>query len=144
MMIMTDDLIKQLMNAGLSKQQATSVTAQTLTNLNINDDGKMLIAEAKRQVEEMKQMISDLKSEYADLQNKILAISDVVTAVKDAQSMYGSVTDEKAKNIIALYAALLSMNEKTGASPEDAVKNAGYIVYAYLGGQAKREISYSD
>ena len=48
------------------------------------------------------------------------------------------------KNIIALYAALLSMNRKAGSSGPDSVINAGYILYAYLGGQAKREISYND
>ena len=50
---MTQELIKQLMEAGLTKQQATSVTAETLTNLYMNEDGKMLIAEARRQVIEM-------------------------------------------------------------------------------------------
>lgn len=34
------------------------------------------------------------------------------------------------------------MNEKAGADPNDSVKNAGYVLYAYLGGQAKREITY--
>ena len=48
---MTHELIIQLMNAGLTKQQATSVTAETITNLYMADDGRILIAEAKRQVD---------------------------------------------------------------------------------------------
>ena len=47
---MTEDLIRRLIAAGLSKQQASSVTAETLVNLFMPDDGKMLIREAKGQV----------------------------------------------------------------------------------------------
>ena len=64
-------------------------------------------------------------------------------AVIDAQKECGVVSDEKARNVVALYAALLGMNARAGAPGIDAVKNAGYVMYAYLGGQAKREISYS-
>ena len=45
--------------------------------------------------------------------------------------------------MVALYAALLTMGEKAGADAEDAVRNAGYVVYAYLGGQARRDITYT-
>jgi 3-phosphoglycerate kinase len=55
----------------------------------------------------------------------------------------GVITDEKARNVVALYAALLTMGEKAGADAEDAVRNAGYVVYAYLGGQARRDITYT-
>ena len=47
---MTDEMIKRLIAAGLSKQQASSVTAETLVNLFMNDDGRTLIREAQRQV----------------------------------------------------------------------------------------------
>ena len=40
-----------------------------------------------------------------------------------------------------MYAALLAMNERAGADPENSVKNAGYVMYAYLGGQARRDIT---
>ena len=35
------------------------------------------------------------------------------------------------------------MSEKAGADATEAVGNAGYVLYAYLGGQAKREITYT-
>jgi len=54
----------------------------------------------------------------------------------------GEITDDRAKNVVALYGALLSMNERAGADTADSVRNAGYVVYAYLGGQAKREITH--
>lgn len=141
---MTDELVRRLMAAGLTKQQANSVTAETLVNLFMNDDGKTLIAEAKRQVAEMSKTVRLLTKDYEELKAKIDSIAGTLTTINEAQEQYGSVTDEKAKNIIALYAALLSMNRKAGSSGPDSVINAGYILYAYLGGQAKREISYND
>lgn len=140
---MTNELIMELMRLGLTKQQATSVTAETLTNYYMNDDGKTLIHEAERQVSEMQSLVNQLKAEYSDLKNKINDISDTILAITEAEKEHGSITDEKAKNVIALYAALLSMNEKTGADPSESVRNAGYILYAYLGGQAKREVTYT-
>lgn len=64
---MTDDLIRQLMAAGLTKQQATSVTAETLVNLFMDTDGKLLIQEAQRQVDEMRFLVRSLQKEYDDL-----------------------------------------------------------------------------
>lgn len=139
---MTDDLMRKLMAAGLSKSQATSVTAETLVKLFMPDDGKALIAEAQRQVAEMHETVRKLQQDYSDLKKDIDSISQVLLSVKDAQDVYGSVSEDKAKEIIALYGALLSMNQKAGVSASESVQNAGYIVYAYLGGQAKREISY--
>ena len=139
---MTDDLIKLLMSVGLNKQQASSVTAETITNLYMNDDGKILIAEAKRQVQEMNKLVLILQEDYLDLKKKINALSDILASINEAQNKYGEINDEKAKNAVALYGALLTMNEKTGTSADEAVRSASFITYACLGGQAKREISY--
>ncbi|MDO4735054.1 MAG: hypothetical protein Q4A51_07315 [Lachnospiraceae bacterium] len=70
---MTDDLIKQLMAAGLNKQQATSATAETLVRLFMNEDGKVLIKEAQRQVSEMQSLVNGLRAEYKELLQKISA-----------------------------------------------------------------------
>lgn len=139
---MTDELIMQLIAAGLTRQQATSVTARTLTNLYMQEDGKILIAEARRQVDEMNKTVQALQRDYNGLKSKLDAISGTLSSITEAQEKYGSVSDETARNVIALYASLLNMGIKAGADPAEAVSNAGYILYAYLGGQAKREISY--
>ena len=140
---MTDDFVRQLMAAGLSKQQASSVTAETLVRLFMKEDGKILIKEAQRQVTEMQALVDGLKAEYDGLLQKIRDVSETLLSVAEAQKEHGSITDDRAKNVVALYGALLSMNERAGAEPADAVRNAGYVVYAYLGGQAKREITYT-
>ena len=138
---MTNDMVQQLMSAGLTKQQATSVTAETLVRLFMKEDGKMLIAEAQRQVSEMQKIITDLRADYESLKRKIGEISSILTGIKEAEDKYGEISDAKAMNVVALYGSLLEMNEKAGADPADSVRNAGYVVYAYLGGQAKREIN---
>jgi len=47
------------------------VTAKTLVNLFMPDDGKVLIREAQGQVAEMRQLVNDLRKEYAELKRKI-------------------------------------------------------------------------
>lgn len=141
---MTEELILQLIAAGLSKQQARSAVAEKITNYYMNDDGKILIAEAKRQVDEMRSVLDDLKRDYYELKQAMQNVSGAILGIREAQGRYGEVTDDKAKNVIALYAALLSMNQKAGASPSESIANAGYTMYAFLGGQARREINYQD
>jgi len=136
---MTDELIRRLIAAGLNKQQATSVTAETLVTLFMSEDGKMLLEEARRQVAEMQRTVNQLKNEYGELKKKIESVSDTLLGISEAQKEHGQVTEEKAKNLIALYGALLTMNEKCEADGPEAVNNASYVAYAYLGGQAKRE-----
>ena len=140
---MTDDLIRRLIAAGLTKQQASSTTAETLVRLFMPEDGKMLIREAKQQVAEMQATVEALRKEYDDLSAKIKQMSDNVLAAIDAQKEFGSITDEKARNAVALYSALLGMNQRAGADGAEAVRNAGYVMYAYLGGQARRDITYT-
>ena len=141
---MTDDLKERLMAAGLTKQQASSATAETLVRLFMSDDGKILIREARQQVSEMRELVLSLRHDYNSVIEKMNAVSATILSITEAQSEYGAITDEKAKNVVALYAALLSMNAKAGADGSDAVRNASYVVYAYLGGQAKRQITYMD
>ena len=140
---MTDDLIRRLIAAGLTKQQASSTTAETLVRLFMPEDGRMLIREAKQQVAEMQATVAALRNEYNDLTAKMKQLSDNVLAAIEAQKEFGSITDEKARNAIALYSALLGMNQRVGADGTEAVRNAGYVMYAYLGGQARRDITYT-
>ena len=99
---MTEELIRQLIAAGLTKQQASSVTAETLTQLYMKDDGKILIAEAKRQVQEMRVLLNNLKHDYHELKKEMKKVSDTLLALTEAQDNYGEVTEEKAKNVVAL------------------------------------------
>jgi heat-inducible transcriptional repressor len=101
-----------------------------------------MLSSERQQVDEMKALVDKLKGEYNELKGRLDSLSATLIAVSEAQEQHGAVTDEKARNIIALYGALLAMSQKAGADAEDAVRNASYILYAYLGGQARRDITY--
>ena len=75
--------------------------------------------------------------------NEIETLGTSFEAIVKAKEQYGEVTDEKARTVISLYGTLLEMTKKTGVKGVDAINNAGYIVYAFLGGQAKREITFT-
>ena len=139
---MTEDMKEKLMAIGLTKQQASSATAEAVVHFLMNADEKTLIQEARLQVKEMSDIVISLRKEYLILKEKVETVAGALLAIVEAQEEHGAFTDEKAKNAVALYAALLNMNERAGAKGEASVNNAGYVTYAYLGGQARRDIHY--
>ena len=140
---MTENLIRQLMAAGLTKQQATSVTTEKLIQVFMKEDGKILISEAKRQVDEMRSLLASLKQDYYDLKKELENVSKSILGVREAQEQYGEINDEKAKDVVALYSALIAVSQNAGASASESVNSASFTMYAFLGGQAKREITFS-
>ena len=62
-MAISDELIRQFMSFGLSKQQATSTTTEKLVEYFMPDEGKSLILEAKRQVSAMEDMVNIRRAE---------------------------------------------------------------------------------
>ena len=141
-MKITDELKEQLMAAGLNKQQVNSSTAKAVVDFLMNADEKILLQEAQRQVNEMKSLVISLRREYSELKKEIESVAGTLLDLAKAQEEHGALTDEKARNAIVMYATLLKMNERAGAKGSDSVETAGYVTYAYLGGQAKRDIHY--
>ena len=74
---------------------------------------------------------------------QFLQLSETLLSVAEAQTEHGSITDDRAKNVVALYGALLAMIERAGVEPANAVRNTGYVVYPYFDEQAKRKIIYT-
>lgn len=140
--MLSDDMIKRLIASGISKQQANSSTADVVANFFMNEDEKTLIREARIQVDEMKNLVEDLRVEFFSLKKKIEETAGFLLDVVKIQRERGELSDERAKNALIFYAAILEMNARAGARGKESVDNAGYVTYAYLGGQAKREIHY--
>lgn len=138
----SDEMKEKLIAAGLTKHQANSATAGAVVNILMNEDEKMLIQEARIQVNEMSETVASLREDYAELKHRFEELAGFLLDIAKAQEKHGGITDERARNTVALYAALLSMNERAGAKGSDSVNNAGYVTYAYLGGQARRDIHY--
>ena len=126
--MITEELINLLMDSGLTKQQANSLTAEACIKALMPEDGKELIAEARRVVNSMNHDLFALRKEYTGL-------ADTILQIEKAQQDYGAITDDRAKNALSLYVSLMSINEKMKVRPEQSAETVGYIVYAYLGGK---------
>lgn len=166
-MIYNQELRNKLMHRyGLTAQQIDSKAVEALINVMAEAPGganvlNELCQEIRARLEKMaaveEQTIGDLraaKQEIAGWYDRYKADIDKVKgkceknldelktktlALEAAVSEYGEITDEKALNAIRLYTALLNIG-KTAGDRDMALKNAGYAVYAYLGGQARNVV----
>ena len=132
-------LIRMLMAKGLTASQAKSRTAEVVAETLNTEDNKALLKLTRDQCNEMvtatQKRLTEMQELHKDLSDKVKSISDTILAIKNATDEYGEISDQKAKDAISFFAALLAIGEKyTGAD----VIGAGYMVYAYLGGQAAR------
>ncbi len=142
---MTEEFVKELIRHGLSEQQARSKTAEKMADYFTTEaGGAVILDEAGRQVDEMERMCEDMRRKHDSIARQMETVTGTLQAIREVQEEYGDVTEEKAKNAIALYAGLISVARKAGADGADAVENASYILYAYLGGQAARNINTND
>ncbi len=141
---MTNDMINFLISKGLTKQQAISATAETTANALMGENEKMLIREARAQVDEMIEHYQNLVSQYNSVVKRIDEVSGLMKSVVEAQNEYGQITDEKARTVVALTATLLKMFNDSGADEDKSATNVSYIVYAFLGGEARTFMPMSD
>ena len=140
--MITEEIKEHLMSKGLTKQQVNSATTEALFNILMNEDGKSLIQEARLQVIEMQNLVSSLREEYRELKKKIEGSMGLLLDMAKAQEEYGHLTDERARNALFFYAAMLKMNIDAGANGSEAVEHAGYDFWSFFGGQARRDIHY--
>ena len=142
---LSPETVQKLMDAGLSKQQAQSATARACAEVFMPDEGKALLQEAWLQANAARKLVVEMREKQAALSEKIESLGAIMTEIANAQAEYGIETlDIKAKNALCMYSAILIMNKSIGVTGVDSVDAASYDVYAYLGGQAKREITLND
>lgn len=134
-------LVSELMGRGLTKAQARSKTTEVLIEMLNSEDNKELIKVTREKCEEMlrdtKNQLAEMKETHSKLSEEVKGISDAILAIKAANEEWGGISDQKAKDAISLYSALLEVGKKHGATD---ITGTGYIVYAFLGGQAARNI----
>lgn len=138
---MTDEFKEYLKAKGFSPTQVESKTAQMMVDLLMNEDCKILVAEATNTVNEMKEQYLYIQSQYNNVLRKFNLLSDLIMEVKDAQEKYGTVTDEKGYTILAMFSAMLCMCEKTDATTDKSLESISHILFAYLGGQARGNVN---
>lgn len=132
-------LVSELMKRGLNKSQANAKSITTIAELLASDNGKaadryvsdrcnFMIARAESELKKMRET-------HAKLSDEVESISKTILAIEKSQKEWGEISDQKAKNAISLYAALLAISKEYGGTD---IEGAGYMVYAFLGGQARR------
>ena len=142
------DFKNELYARNVSKQQADSSVAQAITEIFESKLPTEMIRELAMQFNEIEkqtmQSIAVFQQRANQIDAKLKALDDTAAFIKDCESENEALMDDKAKSAIALYSAVIRRSLDYKADSEMAVQNAGYIVYAYLGGQAKRDIQYNE
>ena len=142
-MKLTDVIKSDMIKAGLSKSQVDNKGFQMCFEYLTSDDGKIIIDEIQRQINELEKKTEDIKRMTKESETIFWELR------KDKDNF--SNLDERAKSAIALYTSMLQANKKyceilhnSGGwaksifDMDKAIENASYVVYAYLGGQARR------
>lgn len=146
----TDETFRTVQSAlGLTDAQMQTKTATSLIRYFTSEEGKALaLDEAKAQVSAMAILALSLKREHEKTIKEIENLREAFRAIMEVEEKKEEykveAMDDRAKNAIIMFSTMLSMSKKQGCDGAESVKNASYCVYAYLGGQAKRDICYVD
>ena len=136
-----DEIVRILMQSGLTRQQAGSVAAKEVVKL-FAKDNNIGIEALNAQIDEMRKDIINYRMEIINLKSANNKAEELLSRIDAVNDLSDDLTDERAKNALLLYSALIQIGSKKGADIDKIIENAGYIVYAYLGGQAKREQTF--
>ena len=154
-MIYDPKLRELLLEKGLTKQQIDSPTAEKM--IEIFGDSKtdnafsLLFDELKAKTIELENQRKDLEAKIfitkatttKALEEQFESFKEMLGPIEsavDAMDEYGTITEEKAKNALSFFAAIARIGKDLKCDPNECMRSAGYIVYAYLGGQATRNI----
>lgn len=157
-MIYDPKLRALLLEKGLTNQQVNSPTAEKMVEIfgdgESNNAFSLLFDEFKAKTIELEEQRKDLeekifrtkvdtekalKKQYENFKDLWSSLSSIAEAIDE----YGPITDEKAKNVLTLMAAITRIGKDLGCDANKCMESASYIVYAYLGGQAARNINVS-
>lgn len=140
--MLDETIIKTLVNAGLTEQQAKTRTAELMIQMNTPDVMSVAVKNAEIELAKIRSDVNSARSRLDEIKAQCSEMSKTIRCVADAADKYGEITDEKAKTVVALYGVLLDMGEKLGCDCDRNLESIGYIMYAFLGGQAKCDQRY--
>ncbi len=137
-----DYQIKQYMiENGVNKQAVEGKTANRIVELMLRMFADHEKADAnevmERQIERQREVSESLDTEIINRKSELEGLVDFKKEMDDLLST-------KAKEAVVLYQTLVGIGDKKNADPNVSVRNAGFIVYAYLGGKARTIISSED
>ena len=139
----TTELNRKLIAAGLNSQQCNSKTAEVVVDVLAAEQG-LLLAEAKAQITKVENAVSNALyrvSKLYDRHTEAIEHADKLIEVLEKQNnACDELSSDRAKDTLILFTSLLKIcafypNVDMG----QAIESVSYIMYAMLGGQAKRE-----
>ena len=137
-----DYAIKQyLLENGMNKQAVEGKTANRIVELMLRmfagDEKADANVFMERQIDRQREESESLATEIDNRKSELKELIDFKKEMDDVLS-------PRAKEAVVLYQTLVGIGNKKNADPDVSVRNAGFIVYAYLGGKARTIINADD
>lgn len=133
--MISDELKHKLRDAGLNDYQLKNKYVDIVCDTFMKMSDRELTEEAIRQVNELAKVTDALRDQYRNIRGKVNEGLGQIKAIMDAENKHGECTDDEAKNLVSLYAQLVSIGENTCDNGDKAVECASYVAYAYIMGK---------
>ena len=139
----TRELNRKLLSAGLNSQQIESKTAKVVVDVLAEDQG-LLLAEVKAQVAKAKNAAESAQYRVGELYHRhteAIEHADMLIEALAAQNdACAELSTDVAKDTLILFTSMLKVcSSYDNVDMGQAIESVGYIMYAMLGGQAKRD-----
>lgn len=139
----TTALNRKLIAAGLNSQQIESKTAKVVVDVLAEDQG-LLLAEVKAQVAKAKNAAESAQYRVGELYQRhteaIEHADRLIEALAAQNDACAELSTDVAKDTLILFTSMLKVcSSYDNVDMGQAIESVGYIMYAMLGGQAKRD-----
>ena len=128
----TDKYVEALVESRNAKHQDKIVNEKRMANLIDLDDENMRPKTYERQIRAIRKMFEEMTKDNALMHLEIKELRKAILEATEVQETYGKIEDDKARSLVSTYAAILSINIKTGASGGEVVSNATALMCAFL------------
>lgn len=150
----TEEFVQKLLDVGLTRDKIDSKTAQAVFDALNSMEDATLRREMQAQIDNANSAMLQARSNLlqwqreaaktvakynADAQSAKAELERITVATNDARNAeeeYRARMSDEAKDLLMLYSTMLDLANRYGAS----LDGVSYVLYAYCGGQAKREI----
>ena len=138
-MSVSQEMIERLLSAGLTRSQATSKTAEVITDLYAENAG-LALSEAKRQIEELEQMALQTRRKVNEAAYRNEAVVErvdaLLTQIEELNKTGTEMETERARDCIRSFEFMMRLAASYKCDMDEALHS--FMIYAMLGGQATR------
>lgn len=134
----SEELTSALKAKGFSIQKINQSIVPAITEIYAENSG-ILLAEMRKQIEDLSKVAYEANNNFLRLNAVSEKADKLIADMQDAFDVQGQLIQDKAKDTLLMFVTMLKVCKQYGVDMDDAVSNMGYILYAMLGGQARRE-----